>query len=63
MRCETCHGKGWVFVDHQPVVGVMPGDPDRPPHYYSLKQPCPDCGGCGITHCCEGERPEGTGCP
>ena len=21
--------------------------------------PCPDCGGCGFVHCCEGERPEG----
>ena len=19
--------------------------------------PCPDCGGCGFAHCCEGERP------
>jgi hypothetical protein len=21
-------------------------------------RPCPECGGCGIVHCCEGERPD-----
>ena len=24
-------------------------------------RPCPECGGSGIVHCCEGERPDG--CP
>jgi hypothetical protein len=21
-------------------------------------RPCPECGGCGFIHCCEGERPD-----
>ena len=29
-----------------------------PAIYGQLVRPCPDCGGTGITHCCEGERPD-----
>ena len=57
MICETCHGEGRVMRDSLPVTGVMPGDPEHPPPGFSIWQPCPDCGGCGFAHCCEGERP------
>ena len=41
MICETCHGKG--AIEERPA----PGQP-------ALLVPCPDCGGCGIGHCCDG---------
>jgi hypothetical protein len=41
MICETCHGKG--------AIEERPG-PDQP----ALLVPCPDCGGYGIGHCCDG---------
>ena len=53
MRCETCHGKGVCLRDGLPAVAVMPGDPAR---VVSVWEPCPECGGTGITHCCEGLR-------
>jgi hypothetical protein len=53
MICDTCHGKGRVIRDASLAVGVMPGDPRYP---VSIWEPCPDCGGCGIGHCCDGLR-------
>jgi len=49
MCCEECHGEGWLWVDHIPAYGVMPGDPDRPPRSAprSLQYRCPCCGGSG----------------
>lgn len=51
MRCERCHGDGSIwsgpFNDGR---GLRAGK----------MFPCPDCNGFGITHCCEGERPD---CP
>jgi len=44
MICPTCYGEGIFRV-------VVEGD--------GLKElPCPQCGGCGFAHCCEGERPD-----
>ncbi len=39
MRCETCDGRGFV-TSKQPHL--------RP------TDPCPDCGGTSIAHCCDG---------
>jgi hypothetical protein len=52
MICELCDGCGYVVAP-----GVRPDDPTR---RVWLKLPCGDCGGSGITHCCEGlrEQPE-----
>jgi hypothetical protein len=55
MICETC--KGLPFL-----VMVVTPDPDGYVHPVAVVQrPCPDCGGCGFSHCCEGlqEQPEG----
>jgi hypothetical protein len=46
MICETCHGEGEV-VTRQPLPEGLVEISIRP---------CPDCGGCGFTHCCEGGR-------
>jgi len=43
MICETCHGRR--FIERR-AAGECP-----------VEEPCPDCGGFGIVHCCEGERP------
>lgn len=45
MICERCHGEGMVGSDPS---GERTGK----------LVPCPDCGGCGVAHCCEGERPD-----
>jgi hypothetical protein len=52
MICELCDGCGYVLAP-----GVRLDDPTR---RLWLKLPCGDCGGSGITHCCEGlrEQPE-----
>lgn len=41
MICMTCCGEGWVWPGN-----LYEGDPE----------PCPDCDGCGLAYCCEGER-------
>lgn len=56
MICETCHGTGRQYRDSLPVTGAMPGDPDVAPGSGSVFEPCADCGGYGIVHCCEGDR-------
>ena len=43
MRCERCHGLGRVPFWHE----AFDMDVDRP---------CPECGGTGITSCCEGHE-------
>ena len=48
MRCPTCHGTGNV-VRQSPVC------PDLG-LWSNYEVPCQDCGGSGITHCCEGMR-------
>ena len=43
MRCEACHGRGYVWrgaSDDDLVV--------------FNQVPCPECGGCGVGHCCDG---------
>lgn len=47
MRCEKCHGTGRIKVTSGcSAAGVI----------VMTTIPCPECGGCGIAHCCEGER-------
>lgn len=41
MLCDTCHGSG--MIPQRPA-------PDQPPRLV----PCPDCGGTGVGHCCDG---------
>ena len=45
MRCETCQGWG----------RTRQGEERNP---FPPLLPCPDCGGSGVAHCCEGERPD-----
>lgn len=45
MICELCHGTGHKQVNRSPWVNAI----------YAI--PCPRCGGCGITSCCEGGIP------
>lgn len=49
MICDRCHGSG--MLDETYLLPVT-----RDPRKYNVT--CPDCGGSGITHCCEGERPD-----
>ena len=48
MRCDTCQGSGKIedvvrHTDQAPTNSLAPAP-----------LPCPDCGGSGIAHCCEG---------
>ena len=45
MRCETCHGLGKLTYDEHPAP--------KPTQFGSVF-PCPDCGGSGVAHCCDG---------
>ena len=45
MRCETCQGVGRVTYDQHP---------EPKPEPFGCAFPCPDCGGSGISHCCDG---------
>lgn len=55
MVCETCKGFGDVLIDSTGNIVLRLIDA-------MLMIPCPDCGGCGRTHCCEGERPGNEPC-
>jgi DnaJ-class molecular chaperone len=46
MRCSKCQGKGFVKVEVRAEFTATLAD---------VWQPCPDCNGCGLTYCCEGE--------
>ena len=46
MRCQTCQGTECAV--QTPSALELAGF--LPPY------PCPDCGGSGIAHCCEGDR-------
>jgi hypothetical protein len=46
MQCPSCHGSGEHWYR---IYKTMP--PDIPEH---VKISCQECGGCGITYCCEG---------
>lgn len=58
MICEACHGKGSITAPatrdeaQHGLNDVWPGDP------YPF--PCRECGGSGVTHCCDGLREEAT---
>ena len=45
MRCETCQGQGKVTYDKHPEP--------KPTQFGSVFL-CPDCGGSGVSHCCDG---------
>jgi hypothetical protein len=45
MRCETCHGLGRLTYDEHP---------HPKPQQFGSVFPCPDCGGGGVAHCCDG---------
>ena len=57
MRCETCRDsvrRGYVTVAWQEGGLVQPWD--EPRVVLTREEPCPDCNGTGIVHCCEGEQ-------
>lgn len=45
MNCPTCFGVGEVLVDK---------DLSPVSRWHNAVIPCPECGGCGIVHCCDG---------
>ena len=48
MRCETCFGIGETLIDRE-------GQPVNRLRDAAMMIPCPDCGGSGLAHCCEGD--------
>jgi hypothetical protein len=54
MRCETCQGTGKASA----AVGLVGGRRASTQfEWVSHEMLCWDCGGTGIAHCCEGDRP------
>ncbi len=49
MNCPTCYGIGELLVDKD-------GRPVSRLRDAASMIACPECGGCGKIHCCEGER-------
>lgn len=45
MICRTCHGTGRKSFADLPGAELVPSP-----------LPCPECGGSGFTHCCEGDQ-------
>jgi len=59
MLCETCRLSGRVgFVRAASLASAGDGVDER-----AGLIPCPDCGGTGIAHCCDGicEQPQAPG--
>lgn len=54
MRCERCHGDGLaresVTLIREPILGSTTVFTEN----MNYLIPCPDCGGSGISHCCDG---------
>lgn len=55
MRCERCNGTGRESNPARNECALMGVHEQFLPAPY---RPCLDCGGSGIAHCCEGERPD-----
>ena len=53
MRCERCQGNGMVPTSVDITVGYRPSLGQRG-YTVPIVEPCPDCGGCGLAHCCDG---------
>lgn len=53
MRCEACQGRGFTFANEIPMWSR--GNPS----ILDFREPCRDCGGCGIVSCCEGSERHG----
>jgi len=47
MQCLTCHGRGVIWRPYRDDEG----------HAVERPEPCPQCGGCGVSHCCDGDQP------
>jgi hypothetical protein len=56
MICETCHGTG---RDQEIRLVMRELVPERAE--YTNYFPCGECGGTGLSYCCEGEPPRGGG--
>lgn len=58
MRCERCHGFGRIAIPKGAIRRTPEGGAAFFKHGGS--EPCPDCGGSGVAHCCDGicEQPE-----
>jgi hypothetical protein len=50
-ECQECFGSGLAKAKETVRVLGRPGE-----YYVFLDGPCPECGGSGIEHCCEGLR-------
>lgn len=66
MICDSCHGTGWIKRELRDPLPVAeePRQPGHPPVFIeiiAIRAPCPECGGSGRSHCCEGERPGNDG--
>lgn len=56
MRCEKCQGSGTIEVAI-PVPKFQSTFDNPAPLTFECrveKRPCPECGGCGVAHCCDG---------
>lgn len=54
MRCEACHGIGLIEVPAECATDCA--DEYCPYVHVPYTEPCPACGGSGVSHCCEGDR-------
>ena len=54
MNCPTCFGIGEVLIGKDGLPASRLRDA-------ATMIPCPECGGCGTTHCCEGDVVAGIG--
>lgn len=52
MRCETCEGEGFVEGWVDTPVSIGPFTSKMGKAWFAA--PCPDCGGSGVVHCCDG---------
>lgn len=61
MICDSCHGTGWIRHELREPIPIReeaqgPGRPNVIIEAIAIRLPCPECGGAGRSHCCEGER-------
>lgn len=54
MRCERCQGKGLVVKLGPSMRHTFQDGTEIQTADFSSSVPCPDCGGSGFSHCCDG---------
>lgn len=59
MTCTRCYGRREILDPHGPSRAQIQDRLDRGDRVEVRLVPCPECGGTGQVHCCDGMQAQG----